>query len=100
MIGLLLVAIAVVPAVETRPLLLGASTTRGDVRRIEQAIPGDGCTRVIHLKTMHLGPDVLRRHAAAGAAAKVPSRADRRGAAVCGFWSGVSPAAGAAPRSR
>ncbi|MBT2530552.1 cation diffusion facilitator family transporter [Arthrobacter sp. ISL-48] len=58
MIGLLLVAIAVVLAVETKSLLLGESATRGDVAKISQAIEADG-TRVIHLKTLHLGPEEL-----------------------------------------
>lgn len=58
MIGLLLVAIAAVLAVETKSLLLGESATSSDVRRIEEAITSDG-TRIIHIKTMHLGPEEL-----------------------------------------
>ncbi|WP_104055430.1 MULTISPECIES: cation diffusion facilitator family transporter [unclassified Arthrobacter] len=58
MIGLLLVAIAAVLAVETKSLLLGESATASDVRRIEEAITADG-TRIIHLKTLHLGPEEL-----------------------------------------
>ncbi|GHG56466.1 transporter [Sinomonas cellulolyticus] len=58
MIGLLLVAIAAVLAVETSSLLLGESATRADVAKIEAAIESDG-TRVIHLRTMHLGPEEL-----------------------------------------
>ena len=58
MIGLLLVAIAAVLAVETKSLLLGESATAGDVRSIEEAITADG-TRIIHLKTLHLGPEEL-----------------------------------------
>ncbi|MDQ0634623.1 cation diffusion facilitator family transporter [Arthrobacter pascens] len=58
MIGLLLVAIAAVLAVETKSLLLGESATRGDVTRISQAIEADG-TSIIHLKTLHLGPEEL-----------------------------------------
>ncbi|WP_460993225.1 cation diffusion facilitator family transporter [Sinomonas soli] len=58
MIGLLLVVIAAVLALETSSLLLGESATRSDVRRIEAAIIADG-TRIIHLRTMHLGPDEL-----------------------------------------
>jgi cation diffusion facilitator family transporter len=59
MIGLLLVVIAVILGLETKSLLLGESATRDHVRRIEQAISGDGSTRIIHLKTMHLGPEEL-----------------------------------------
>ncbi|MBB6403297.1 cation diffusion facilitator family transporter [Arthrobacter sp. AZCC_0090] len=58
MIGLLLVGIAVVLAVETKSLLLGESATREDNARITEAIESDG-TRIIHLKTMHLGPEEL-----------------------------------------
>ena len=58
MIGLLLVVIATVLALETSSLLLGESATRSDVRRIEAAITADG-TRIIHLRTMHLGPEEL-----------------------------------------
>ncbi|WP_423184243.1 cation diffusion facilitator family transporter [Arthrobacter sp. NyZ413] len=58
MIGLLLVAIAVVLAVETKSLLLGESATKEDATRIAEAIEADG-TRIIHLKTMHLGPEEL-----------------------------------------
>lgn len=58
MIGLLLVAIAVVLALETKSLLLGESATREDVQRIRTAIESDG-GRIIHLKTLHLGPEEL-----------------------------------------
>lgn len=58
MIGLLLVVIAAVLAIETSSLLLGESATKADVAKIEAAIASDG-TRVIHLRTMHLGPDEL-----------------------------------------
>ncbi|QCB98244.1 cation diffusion facilitator family transporter [Arthrobacter sp. PAMC25564] len=58
MIGLLLVAIAVVLAVETKSLLLGESATKEDVARIRTAIEAGG-TGIIHLKTLHLGPEEL-----------------------------------------
>ncbi len=58
MIGLLLVAIAVVLAMETKSLLLGESATRDDVAKIRSAIESGGTT-IIHLKTMHLGPEEL-----------------------------------------
>lgn len=58
MIGLLLVAIAVVLALETKSLLLGESATKDDVERIRAAIESDG-GRIIHLKTLHLGPEEL-----------------------------------------
>lgn len=59
MIGVLLVAIAAILAVETKSLLLGESASKSDVAKIEQAISDGGSTRVIHLKTLHLGPDEL-----------------------------------------
>ena len=58
MIGLLLVAIAIVLAVETKSLLLGESATSADVAKIRTAIEAGG-TGIIHLKTMHLGPEEL-----------------------------------------
>ncbi|MEE1621992.1 cation diffusion facilitator family transporter [Zafaria sp. Z1313] len=58
MIGLLLVVIAAILAVETRSLLLGESATREHVAAIEQAITSDG-TGIIHLKTLHLGPEEI-----------------------------------------
>jgi cation diffusion facilitator family transporter len=58
MIGLLLVAIAVILAMETKSLLLGESATKDDVGRIRGAIEADG-TAIIHLKTLHLGPEEL-----------------------------------------
>ena len=55
MIGLLLVAVAVTLAIETKSLLLGESATPEAVARIETALTGvDGVERVIHMKTLHL----------------------------------------------
>ena len=59
MIGLLLVTIAVVLAVEMKSLLLGESATAEHVRAIEAALPGHGVERIIHMKTQHLGPEEL-----------------------------------------
>lgn len=59
MIGLLLVVIAVVLAVEMKSLLVGEGAAREHVRAIETALPGDGVESVIHLRTLHLGPDEL-----------------------------------------
>jgi cation diffusion facilitator family transporter len=58
MIGLLLVAIAAVLAVETKSLLLGESASKDDVEKIRKAIESGG-TGLIHLKTLHLGPEEL-----------------------------------------
>jgi cation diffusion facilitator family transporter len=58
MIGFLLVAIAIILAMETKSLLLGESATKADVAKISGAVEADG-TRIIHLKTLHLGPEEL-----------------------------------------
>ena len=60
MIGLLLVAIAFILAVETKSLLLGEGATPEDAAKIEQAITGGaGIERIIHMKTLYLGPEEL-----------------------------------------
>lgn len=60
MIGLLLVAVAITLAIETKSLLLGESATKECVHRIEAALDGtDGVERIIHLKTLHLGPEEI-----------------------------------------
>lgn len=59
LIGLLLVAVAIILAVETKSLLLGESATEEDVRAIETALVGPGVSGIIHLKTLHLGPEEL-----------------------------------------
>ncbi len=58
-IGVLLVVIAVILAIETRSLLLGESATKEHIRAIEDALVGDGIVSVIHLRTLHTGPDDL-----------------------------------------
>ncbi|MFF2655592.1 cation diffusion facilitator family transporter [Streptomyces sp. NPDC058045] len=59
-IGVLLIAIALVLATETKSLLLGESAGPAEVARIEQAaVDGDTVTRVIHMRTLHLGPEEL-----------------------------------------
>ncbi|MGV8977974.1 MAG: cation diffusion facilitator family transporter [Cellulomonas sp.] len=58
-IGVLLVVIAVVLALETKSLLLGESATVQDVAAIEAALVGAGVASVIHLRTLHLGPEEL-----------------------------------------
>jgi cation diffusion facilitator family transporter len=59
-IGVLLVGVAVVLAIETKSLLLGEGATPEAVARITAALVDDPSVhRVIHMKTMHLGPDEL-----------------------------------------
>jgi cation diffusion facilitator family transporter len=60
LIGLLLVAVAVILAIETKSLLLGEAASLDAQGRIRAAIEGsEGIDGVIHMKTMHLGPDEL-----------------------------------------
>lgn len=59
-IGVLLILIAGVLAAETKSLLLGEAAGLDAVRKIEDAIvDGDTVTRVIHMRTLHLGPEEL-----------------------------------------
>ena len=59
-IGLLLVAVAIVLALETKSLLLGESASVEAQRRIFAALESTpGIDRVIHMKTLHLGPEEL-----------------------------------------
>ncbi|WP_299037228.1 cation diffusion facilitator family transporter [uncultured Pseudokineococcus sp.] len=58
-IGLLLTAVAVVLAVEMKSLLVGEGATPAQVRAIEAALPGEGVRSIIHLRTLHLGPEEL-----------------------------------------
>ncbi|MGZ4448667.1 MAG: cation diffusion facilitator family transporter [Nocardioides sp.] len=60
LIGLLLVVVAVVLAVETKSLLIGESAGAAAQKRIVAALEGTpGVERIIHMKTMHLGPEEL-----------------------------------------
>jgi cation diffusion facilitator family transporter len=60
LIGLLLVAVAVVLAIETKSLLIGESATLEHVHAIETAlVDGEQVERIIHMKTLHIGPDEL-----------------------------------------
>ncbi|KUL52482.1 MULTISPECIES: cation diffusion facilitator family transporter [unclassified Streptomyces] len=59
-IGVLLIVIAIVLAAETKSLLLGESAGAAEVEKIEKAVvDGDTVTRVIHMRTLHLGPEEL-----------------------------------------
>jgi cation diffusion facilitator family transporter len=59
-IGLLLVVIAIILAIETKSLLLGEGANPEELAKIEKAIlAGPGVERIIHMKTLHLGPDEL-----------------------------------------
>ena len=60
MIGILLVVVAIVLAIETKSLLLGEAATPDAQQRIEAALDATpGVERIIHMKTLHLGPEEL-----------------------------------------
>ncbi len=62
MIGLLLVTVAVVLAVEMKSLLLGESATAEHNAAIRAALrggEGDDVSDVIHLRTLHVGPEQI-----------------------------------------
>lgn len=58
-IGALLGCIAIVLMVETKSLLIGESASPDALERIQAALVGEGIDRIIHMRTMHLGPDEL-----------------------------------------
>jgi cation diffusion facilitator family transporter len=85
-IGLLLVTVALVLGVETKSLLLGEAAQPEVQRRIRAALEATpGIERVIHMRTMHLGPEELlvgvktgvARNATAGDVAASIDRAER-----------------------
>ncbi len=59
-IGVLLVIIAIVLAIETKGMLIGEGASPADVERIETAFAGTSSVRrLIHVRTEHLGPEDL-----------------------------------------
>ena len=57
-IGILLIVIAIVLAVEMKGLLIGEAASEEDLDEIVRALEGaPDVRRLIHLKTQHLGPD-------------------------------------------
>jgi cation diffusion facilitator family transporter len=59
-IGILLILIALVLAAETKSLLLGEAAGTEDIEKIKAAIvDGDVVTDIIHMRTLHLGPEEL-----------------------------------------
>jgi cation diffusion facilitator family transporter len=59
-IGVLLASVAIILAVEMRSLLIGESASRGVQAAIVAAIEdGPEVERVIHLRTLHIGPETL-----------------------------------------
>lgn len=58
-IGVLLICVAIVLVIETKSLLVGEAAAPAVVVRIQAGLVGPGVERIIHLRTMHLGPDEL-----------------------------------------
>ncbi|WP_333767011.1 cation diffusion facilitator family transporter [Streptomyces sp. IBSBF 2435] len=59
-IGTLLICIALVLAAETKSLLLGEGAGADSLARIRAAVvAGDTVTGIIHMRTLHLGPEEL-----------------------------------------
>ncbi|MFD0271641.1 cation diffusion facilitator family transporter [Streptomyces sp. NPDC127106] len=59
-IGTLLILIAVVLAVETKSLLLGEAAGLEEIEKIKGAVvDGETVTGLIHMRTLHLGPEEL-----------------------------------------
>jgi cation diffusion facilitator family transporter len=72
-IGALLIVVAIVLGMETKSLLVGEGATDADYAKIEEAIlAGPEADRIIHMKTLYLGPDELM------VAAKVGFHADQK----------------------
>lgn len=58
-IGALLITVAVILVIETKSLLIGEAAAPAQVRAISAALMGGGVDGIIHLRTMHLGPEEL-----------------------------------------
>jgi cation diffusion facilitator family transporter len=60
LIGLLLIVVAILLGLEMKSLLVGEGATAGDTERIKAAVvAGDDVERIIHMKSLYLGPDEL-----------------------------------------
>ncbi|MGP3922200.1 cation diffusion facilitator family transporter [Streptomyces sp. 8N616] len=91
-IGILLILIALVLAAETKSLLLGeAAGPETDEKIREAVVDGETVTRLIHMRTQHLGPEELlvaakvelrHENTAAEVAAAINAAEDRIRAAV------------------
>jgi len=58
LIGVLLVAVAIILGVEVKSLLVGEGASDEDVAKIEKALTASkDIERIIHMKTLYLGPD-------------------------------------------
>jgi cation diffusion facilitator family transporter len=72
-IGALLITVAIILGIETKSLLVGEGASLKDAEAIEAAVlEGDEAQRIIHIKTLYLGPEELL------VAAKIAMSGDRR----------------------
>ncbi|MGH8791691.1 MAG: cation diffusion facilitator family transporter [Stackebrandtia sp.] len=59
-IGVVLVGVAVVLAIETKSMLLGEAASGAQIAEIEDALHAEpAIDRIIHMRTMHLGPEEI-----------------------------------------
>ncbi len=58
-IGVLLVIIAIILAIEMSSLLIGEGASEHAVQKIEAAIETEDSGRIIHLRTLYIGPEEL-----------------------------------------
>jgi divalent metal cation (Fe/Co/Zn/Cd) transporter len=80
LIGLLLVVVAIVLGVEMNSLIIGESAGPEAVQAICTALVGGGVESVIHMRTLHLGPEELL--VAAKIAVRPSERAEDVAAAI------------------
>lgn len=60
LIGALLIVVAIILGIETKSLLVGEGASDADAEAIERAVlAGEEVERIIHMKTLYLGPDEL-----------------------------------------
>ncbi|KKI16303.1 cation diffusion facilitator family transporter [Leucobacter sp. Ag1] len=71
LIGVLLIAVAIIVGIEVKSLLVGEGASDEDVAKIEQALLANSeVERIIHMKTLYLGPDEFMVGAKIGVAAE------------------------------
>lgn len=76
-IGVLLIVVAVILAIEVKSLLIGEAASKNSIAEVRGAIQSTpGVTRIIHLKTLHIAPEELL------VAAKIGVEADASGADI------------------
>lgn len=75
MIGALLIVVAVVLGIEVKSLLVGEGASDADIEKIESAlVDGKDIERIIHMKTLYLGPDEFMIGAKVGVSASTTVR--------------------------